>query len=54
MASQRRNSPSLYVKVPVIFSQRAKSPENQRPKELKSDDWVFVELTSSQNSGSRA
>ena len=36
-----------------MLSQRAKSPQNQRPNELSSSAWVLVELTNSQNSGSR-
>src|SRR5699024_11792960 len=36
-----------------MFSHRAKSPENHRPKEENRLSWVLVALTSSQISGTR-
>src|SRR5699024_2118571 len=50
---QRPHTPSLYARVAWMFSHRAQSPENHRPKEENRLSWVLVALTSSQISGTR-
>src|SRR5690625_7741049 len=50
-ANQRTKTPLLYSSAARMFSHNAKSPENQRPKLLSRDPWVFVALMNSQIRG---
>src|SRR5690625_1826407 len=50
-ANQRTKTPLLYSRAARIFSHNAKSPENQRPKLLSREPWVFVALINNQIRG---